>query len=87
MIDDSKGEESWPSDEAEALARAEASDRGESLQATPVPPEEEEPEKSALPDLNQLVERLPASLKETLEDLFRARWSRVARFKKRDLTG
>ena len=78
-------EEGWPSDEAESLARADAAERGETLQVEPVPSEEEEPEKAALPSLEQLVGQVPESVRATLEELFRARWSRVARFKKRDL--
>lgn len=78
-------EETWPSDEAESLARADAAERGESIQAPPMPNEEEEPEKAALPSLEQLVERVPEPVRATLEDLFRARWTRVARFRKRDL--
>ena len=81
----SSDDEGWPSDEAESLARADAAERGEILQAEPVPSEEEEPEKAALPSLDQLVERVPESVRATLEELFRARWTRVARFRKRDL--
>lgn len=80
-------EEAWPSDEDETLARADAAERGETLQAEPTPNEEEEPEKAALPSLDQLVERVPESVRATLEELFRARWTRVARFRKRDLKG
>ncbi|OIR01767.1 hypothetical protein GALL_160680 [mine drainage metagenome] len=78
-------EEVWPSDEAETLARADAAERGETLQAEPAPSEEEEPEKAALPSLEQLVGQVPESVRATLEELFRARWTRVARFRKRDL--
>ena len=45
--------------------------------------EEEEPEqKQALPALQELVERLPASSRELLEELFRARFVAVRKVKK-----
>lgn len=80
----------WPVDEsAEASYRADALNRGENVSvAAPGgvadAVEEIEP-KGALPPLDQLVQRIPAEVRETLEDLFRARFVGVKRVPKKAL--
>jgi len=81
----------WPGDEAaEAVFRADALTRGENVGgASPVPEvmeaaEEPEP-KGALPPLDQLVQRIPAEVRDTLEDLFRAKFVSVKRVPKKAL--
>jgi hypothetical protein len=59
--------------------------------ATPVvsgsaaPPEETDAAKVPLPSLDSLVSRIPAEVRETLEDLFRAKFTVVRRVAARDL--
>lgn len=76
----------WLDEQAESAFRAEARDRGESVFA-PRPAEDaaEEPETDALPKLDELVARIPAEVRETLEDLFRARFVAVKRVPKKTL--
>ena len=81
----------WPGDDAaEAVFRADALSRGENVGGSfPVPEvaeaaEEPEP-KGALPPLDQLVQRLPAEVRDTLEDLFRAKFVSVKRVPKKAL--
>jgi len=78
----------WPiSESAEASAQADARDRGEEqVIVKALVKAEEETIKKTLPPLDQLTPRIPEPVKEVLEELFRARWSRVMRVKKRDLT-
>ena len=70
----------------ESAFLAEARERGEPV----VPPKAreepaEENETRPLPPLNELVERIPPEVRETLEDLFRARFITVKRVPKRAL--
>ncbi len=77
---------SWPDDSAESAFLAEARDRGEPL--APARAKEEiadETDAKALPPLSELVNRIPAEVRETLEDLFRARFVTVKRVPKRAL--
>lgn len=77
---------SWPDDAAESAFLAEARERGET--AAPSKPKEESVEETdakPLPALNELVQRIPADVRETLEDLFRARFVTVKRVPKRAL--
>lgn len=79
-------EASWPDDPAESAFLAEARERGEPL--APVRAQEEiadETDAKALPPLNELVNRIPAEVREALEDLFRARFVTVKRVPKRAL--
>lgn len=76
----------WPDDAAEAAFLAEARDRGEV--PTPVKAREEiaeETDARPLPALDDLVARIPAEVRESLEDLFRARFVRVARVPRKAL--
>lgn len=70
----------WPDDSAESAFRAEAKERGETVVPTrPVAEEAEPADPKPLPALNDLVGRIPAEVRETLEDLFRARFVTVKR--------
>ena len=76
----------WPDEATESAIRAEVRDRGEAL--SPPVPAEEEPEvvdTKALPPLDELVNRLPPAVRESLEDLFRARFIAVRRVPARAL--
>jgi hypothetical protein len=74
---------SWPDEGAEAAFLAEARDRGETIAPRSTTSETEEPEPKALPQLEELVNRIPAEVRDTLEDLFRAKFVRVQRVPKR----
>lgn len=77
----------WPDDAAESAFLAEARERGEPVKATPAAVEmaEEAVDPKAMPKLDDLVNRIPADVREALEDLFRARFVRVQRVPKRVL--
>ncbi len=69
---------------AEAEFLAGAKERGETV--TPKRASEiEEPAPKQLPPLDDLVAKIPAEVKDALEDLFRARWTTVKKFPKRSL--
>jgi hypothetical protein len=76
----------WPDEAAESAFLAEARDRGEAM-APPKPKEEaaDDSEGKPLPPLDELVQRIPAEVRDTLEDLFRARFVTVKRVPKRAL--
>ncbi|MBI5382834.1 MAG: hypothetical protein HZA31_13120 [Opitutae bacterium] len=78
---------SLPSDEAEAAYLAEARERGDEGvdMAAALAAVEEAEEKSALPPLNDLVEKISPEIRDVLEDLFRAKFVRVTRVRKKDL--
>jgi hypothetical protein len=70
-------------DVAESAFRAEAQSRGETVNATPVAVEiAEETDTKSLPPLNDLVKRIPPDVRETLEELFRAKFIAVKRVPK-----
>ena len=50
-----------------------------------VPPPDEPLAEKALPALANLVDRIPAATRATLEELFRAKFTRVKRIPERDL--
>jgi hypothetical protein len=77
----------WPDESAEASFLGEARERGESLPAKPVEATEpaEDLDPKAMPALDELVQRIPPEVRETLEDLFRARFTTVKRIPKRAL--
>lgn len=65
---------------------AEARDRGEPLPAKRAEPDAaDEADAKALPPLDELVKRIPPEVRETLEDLFRARFVTVKRVPKKAL--
>lgn len=75
----------WPDDAAESAFRAEARDRGETVKAarSTVDAVEEAAEAKALPKLEEMVEKIPAEVRDVLEDLFRAKFVRVQKIPKR----
>lgn len=73
---------------AESAFLAEARERGETVRPSPsaVAVEAvEETDPKSLPPLDALVQRIPAEVRETLDDLFRARFVRVQRIPRRAL--
>ena len=77
----------WPDDAAESAFLAEARDRGEVVKAPRAAEDaaEENADPKALPNLDELVNRIPPEVRDTLEDLFRAKFVRVQRVPKRAL--
>jgi hypothetical protein len=82
-----KAAPSLPGEEAEAAFLAEARERGEDVAsvAAALAAAESEDDKGALPPLEELVQKLPAELRDTLDDLFRAKFVKVMRVRKKDL--
>lgn len=77
----------WPDDAAESAFLAEARDRGEVVKPARATEDaaEEHADAKALPSLDALVNRIPAEVRDTLEDLFRAKFVKVQRVPKRAL--
>lgn len=76
----------WPDAEAESAFLAEAKERGEPVKAAPAAVEAaEESDPKALPKIEELVNRLSPEVRDTLEDLFRAKFVRVQKVPKRFL--
>ncbi len=83
-------EAAWPDESAEAQFLAEARERGEPVTSAPTPTAEPEAPESdpagPAPELDALVARLPPAVRETLDELFRARFVRVTRLPRKTLT-
>ena len=76
----------WPSEDAESAFRAEARERGEEVAVeAALDSAEAEEEKRAVPALDELMPKLPEAVRDTLEELFRAKFVRVIRVRKKDL--
>lgn len=76
----------WPDETAEAAFLTEARNRGEVLAPARAREEiAEETDARPLPALDELVQRIPSEVREALDDLFRARFVRVARVPKNAL--
>ena len=76
----------WPDETAESAFRSEARERGEPVVASRVASEvTQEVDTGPLPPLEELVRRLPPQVRETLDDLFRARFVTVRRVPERAL--
>lgn len=77
----------WPDESAESAFLSEARERGESVPARPPANAEttEDVDPKSLPALDDLVNRIPEEVRETLEDLFRARFVSVKRVPKQAL--
>ncbi len=71
----------WPDEAAEAAYLAEARPQEEvPSSSAPIAEAEEAADKgAALPELDQLVQRIPPAVRETLEEYFRARFVKVKR--------
>ncbi len=65
---------------------SELRERGEKPVAAAATEAVEEIDSKNLPPLNELVQRLSPAVRETLDDLFRARFVRVARVPQKALT-
>jgi hypothetical protein len=80
----------WPDAAAESEIRAEVAGRGETLNSKAArelaeAAAEAAAEKKGLPSLDALVERIPTDVLDTLEDLFRVKFVKVARVPKKVL--
>ena len=78
----------WPDENAEAAFIAEARQRGEPVVAavlTDDAADEREDDKKSLPALADLMQRLSPEVRETLDDLFRAKFTTVRRIPKKVL--
>ncbi|MEI8088249.1 MAG: hypothetical protein WCG63_01500 [Opitutaceae bacterium] len=69
----------WPTDEVgESAFLAEARERGETVAAKPAATREEiEAETGPLPALDVMVQRIPAEVRDVLEELYRAKFTAV----------
>ncbi len=73
----------WPT-EASAAISAEVAERGETLNSKTArelaeAAAEAAAEKKNLPSLGELVDRIPSDVRDTVEDLFRVKWTQVVR--------
>jgi len=80
----------WPDEASESAMRAEVAERGETLTSKAArelaeAAAEAAAEKKGLPSLDALVEKIPADVRDTLEDLFRVKFVKVARVPKKAL--
>ena len=71
----------WPTDEAgESAFLAESRDRGDTVAVKPAAAREEaEAETGPLPALDEMVQRIPAEVRDVLEELYRAKFTAVRR--------
>lgn len=76
----------WPDEAAEAAFLSEGRG-GAEVPAAPKPtsPTGEDDDEKALPQLDDLVNRIPADTRELLDELFRAKFTKVRRVKQADL--
>jgi hypothetical protein len=74
-----EGPTAWPDDAAESAFRAEARDRGESVAPAAAAEVPVVVDPKSLPSLDSLVQRIPPAVRDSLEDLFRARFVKVER--------
>lgn len=80
----------WPDEVTESGMRAEVIGRGETLSAKAAREAAEAlaeaaAEKRNLPPLDELINQIPAEIRDTLEDLFRVKFIKVARAPKKSL--
>ena len=80
----------WPDAAAESGMRAEAASRGETLSSKAAREAAEAlaeaaAEKRNLPPLDDLIAKIPTEIRDTLEDLFRVKFNKVARAPKKSL--
>ncbi len=76
----------WPDEASETAFLAGAQERGEIVTpAKPAEVPEVNEEVQPLPSLDSLVERIPAGVRDKLEELFRAKFVRVQRVPRRAL--
>lgn len=82
----------WPDEASESAMRVEVAERGETLTSKAAreaadAAAEIAAEKKNLPPLDDLINRIPADVRDTLEDLFRVKFVKVARTPKKALKG
>lgn len=82
----------WPDEAAESGMRAEVANRGETLSSKAAREAAEAlaeaaAEKRNLPPLDDLINQIPVEVRDTLEDLFRVKFIKVARAPKKALKG
>jgi len=80
----------WPDESAESAMRAEVVERGETLNSkaaseAAAAAAEAAAEKKNLPSLDKLISKLPADVRDTVEDLFRVKWTKVVRVPRKSL--
>ena len=80
----------WPDEASESAMRAEVVERGETLNSKAArelaeTASEAAAEKKGLPTLDALIGQIPADVRDTLEDLFRVKFVKVARVPKKVL--
>jgi hypothetical protein len=86
-VDDSEPA-NWPDESAESSFLSEARERGETIAPAKARSEiADETDSKALPSLDELVQRIPPEIRETLEDLFRAKFTKVKRVPAKALKG
>lgn len=78
----------WPDEATESAMRAEVVTRGETLNSKAAreaaeAAAEAAAEKRNLPPLDELIGKIPADVRDTLEDLFRVKFMKVARSPKK----
>ena len=76
----------WPDEAAESAMLSELRERGEPPVVAPLVEAVEEINTKGLPALDELVKRLSPEVRETLDDLFRARFVTVRRVPQKALT-
>jgi hypothetical protein len=78
----------WPDETAEASFMAEARERGEPVATAPArAPAADENDTGKLPPLEDLVNRIPADVREVLDDLFRVKFTSVRRVPAKSFKG
>jgi hypothetical protein len=83
---DDAGEPNWPDDAAETAFLSEARERGESVAPSRAKNEVAvDTDAIPLPSLDELVQRIPADVREALDDLFRAKFTTVQRIPRKAL--
>jgi hypothetical protein len=81
---DADGPAAWPDDAAESSFIAEAKGRGEPVKATVATAEIiDEKDTKSLPPMADLLKRLSPDIRETLDELFRAKFTTVRRTPKK----
>ncbi len=77
----------WPDEAAETMFMADARTRGEpaEISAGAATEAAEETDTRGLPPLDGLVQRIPAEVREALDDLFRAKFTAVRRVPRKAL--
>lgn len=71
--------------DSEASALADARARGEDVLSAALNTAEDEASRKKLPSLTEVLPAIPTAIQEAIDEIFRAKWVRVARVKKKDL--